>query len=54
VQVALLVSHVCAARARLSYGAISATLKAEELPTRTGVQWRAGTVRRIVRRATGS
>lgn len=41
-------------RARLSYGAIAATLNAEALPTRTGVPWRAGTVRRIVRRATVS
>jgi len=37
-------------RERLSYGAIAATLNAERLPTRTGAPWRAGTVRRIVRR----
>ncbi|HSP97156.1 MAG TPA: recombinase family protein [Candidatus Dormibacteraeota bacterium] len=36
-------------RERLSYGAIAATLNAERLPTRTGVPWRAGTVRRILR-----
>jgi hypothetical protein len=39
---------------RLSYGAIAAQLNAERLPTRTGAPWRAGTVRRIVRRATVS
>ena len=41
-------------RERLRYGAIAATLNAEELPTRTGAPWRAGTVRRILRRATVS
>lgn len=37
-------------RERLSFGAIAARLNAERLATRTGVLWRAGTVRRIVRR----
>lgn len=41
-------------RARLSYGAIAAALNAERLPTRTGAQWRAGTVRRILKRAVGA
>ncbi len=41
-------------RERLSYGAIAAQLNAEGLATRTGAPWRAGTVRRIVRRATVS
>ena len=34
-------------RERLSFGAVAAQLNAERLPTRTGVLWRAGTVRRI-------
>lgn len=37
-------------RSRLSYGEIAAQLNAEGLPTRTGTPWRAGTVRRILRR----
>ena len=41
-------------RERLSYGAIAAQLNVERLPTRTGAPWRAGTVRRIVRRVTVS
>ena len=39
-------------RERLSYGAIAAALNAAQLPTRTGAPWRAGTVRRILRRVT--
>jgi hypothetical protein len=42
------------ARERLSYGAIADQLNAEPLPTRTGASWRAGTVRRILRRTTVS
>jgi hypothetical protein len=38
-------------RERLSYAGIADQLNAERLPTRTGKAWRAGTVRRIVRRA---
>jgi hypothetical protein len=41
-------------RERLSNGAIADQLNAERLPTRTGGQWRAGTVRRILRRVTAS
>jgi hypothetical protein len=41
-------------RERLGYGAIGAHLNAERLQTRTGVPWRAGTVRRILRRVSGS
>lgn len=37
-------------RDRLSFGAIATQLNAERLPTRTGTPWRAGTVRRILRR----
>jgi len=42
-------------RERMNYSAIAAGLNAERLPTKTGVPWRAGTVRRILnRRATVS
>jgi len=37
-------------RRRPSFGAIAAALNTEGLPTRTGARWRAGTVRRILRR----
>jgi recombinase len=37
-------------RERLSYGAIAEALNVERLPTRTGKAWRAGTVRRILKR----
>lgn len=35
----------------LSYREVAARLNAEQLPTRTGMPWRAGTVRRILTRA---
>jgi len=38
----------------LTYAEIAAALNKEKLATRTGAPWRAGTVRRIVRRTTVS